>query len=296
MANEYTSYDIVGAKEDVSDIITDITPTDTPFLSMIKSEKANARVIEWQEDSLPNAKDNKQVEGASFTNVARTATTMRTNNTQILSDVFSVSATNDAISAYGRAKETSYQLARALKSIKRDLEFAYVGQDNAKVTGSSSVAREMDSIIPQISTSVDAGSNATDALTEAKLLDLGEDCYDNGSDPTVFMIKPADATIVSNFTAASGRQREINDGNRTLVNAIDLYVSPFGEYKVVLNRHQKTTHAFLLDPSMFRSVVLRPFTRTLLAKDADADRHAIVGEYSLKHMSYSDSGMITGLS
>lgn len=296
MANEYTTYDQVGKKEDVSSLITMITPTDTPFTSMIKSEKVNARVFEWQEDALPNAADNKAVEGAAFTNVARTATTLRSNNTQILTDVFEVTATADSIALHGRAKETSYQLAKSLKAIKRDLEFAFVGQDNTKVTGSSSVAREMDSIVPQISTDVDAGSNATDALTEAKLLELGEDCYNNGSDPTVFMIKPADAQIVSGFTGASGRYRNINDGNRTLVNAIDLYVSPYGEYKVVLNRHQLTTHAFLIDPSMFRSCVLRPFTRELLAKDSDGDRHAIVGEYSLKHMNYSDSGMISGLS
>ena len=263
---------------------------------MIKSEKVNARVFEWQEDSLPNASDNKAVEGASFTNVARSATTLRTNTTQILSDVFEVTATADSIALHGRASETSYQLAKALKSIKRDLEFAYVGQDNTKVTGDAATAREMDSVMPQISTTVDAGANATDALTEAKLLELGEDCYNNGSDPTVFMIKPADAQIVSNFTAASGRSREINDGNRTLVHAIDLYVSPYGEYKVILNRHLLSTHALLIDPTMFRSCVLRPFTRELLAKDSDGDRHAIVGEYSLKHMSYSDSGMITGLS
>ena len=171
-----------------------------------------------------------------------------------------------------------------------------MGQDNAKVTGNATTAREMDSVIPQISTTVDAGSNATDPLTEAKLLELGEDCYDNGSDPTTFMIAPKDAQIVAGFTAASGRSREINDGNKTLVNAIDLYVSPYGEYRVILNRHLLSTHALLIDPTMFRSCVLRPFTRTLLAKLQDGDRHAIVGEYSLKHMSYSDSGMITGLS
>ena len=296
MANEYLTYDQVGKKEDVSSIITMITPTDTPFTSMIKSEKVNARVFEWQEDALPNAQDNKQLEGGAFTNVARTPTTMRTNNTQILSDVFEVSATADSVALHGRAKETSHQLAKSLKSIKRDYEFALVGQDNAKVAGNATTAREMDSATQQISTTVDAGANATDAMTEAKLLELGEDCYGNGSDPTVFMIKPADAQIVSGFTGAAGRNRTINDGAKTLVNAIDLYVSPYGEYKVILNRHQLTTHAFLIDPSMFRSCVLRPFSRTLLAKDSDGDRHAIVGEYSLKHMSYGDSGMITGLS
>ena len=111
MANEYTTYDQVGKAEDVSDIITNITPTDTPFTSMIKSEKVNARVFEWQEDSLPNAADNKAVEGAEFTNVARTPTTLRTNNTQILTDTFEVTATADSIRLHGRAKET------ALKSV-----------------------------------------------------------------------------------------------------------------------------------------------------------------------------------
>ena len=183
-------------------------------------------------------------------------------------------------------------MSKALKEIKRDLERAYVGVSNAAVTGSSSVAREMDSADQQISTTVAGGSAA---LTETMLLSLGEDCFNNGSDPSVFMIKPADAQIVAGFTGASGRYRNFNDGNRTLVNVIDLYVSPYGEYKVVLNRHQLTTNAFLIDPSMFRSAVLRPFSRTLLGKTSDGDTHAIVGEYSLKHMNYADSGMITAI-
>ena len=150
--------------------------------------------------------------------------TSRTNNTQILSKAFQVSATADAIRTYGRAKETAYQMGKALKEIKRDLERAYVGVDNAKVTGSSSVAREMESATQQISTTVDAGSNATDALTEAKLLELGEDVFNNGSDPSVLMIKPADAQIVADFAAASGRNREYAQ-TRELVNVIDLYVN-----------------------------------------------------------------------
>ena len=259
---------------------------------MIKSEKVNARVFEWQEDSLAAAANNAQVEGAAFTAGTLTATTMRTNNTQILSKVFEVSATADAVKTYGRAKETAYQMSKALKEIKRDLERAYVGVSNAAVTGSSSVAREMDSADQQISTTVAGGSAA---LTETMLLDLGEDCFNNGSDPSVFMIKPADAQIVAGFTGSAGRNRNFNDGNRTLVNVIDLYVSPYGEYKVVLNRHQLTTNAFLIDPSMFRSAVLRPFSRTLLGKTSDGDTHAIVGEYSLKHMNYADSGMITAI-
>jgi hypothetical protein len=220
---------------------------------------------------------------------------MRTNNTQILSETFEVTATSDIVAAYGRAKESAYQLARTLKSIKKDLEHAYVGVDNAAVTGNSSTAREMASATQQITTSVDAGSNATDPMTEAKLLELHEDCYDNGSDPNVLMIKPADATIVSGFAASSGRTRDFDTGT-ALVNVIDLYVSSFGELRVTLNRNQLTTHAFLIDPAMWRSVVLRPFTRELLAKTSDSSVHAVVGEYSLKHMNFGADGMLTGLS
>ena len=108
------------------------------------------------------------------------------------------------------------------------------------------------------------------------------------------MIKPADARIVSGFSASSGRNREIAD-SKTLVNAIDLYVSPYGEYKVVLNRHMKTDTALLIDPSMFRTCVLRPITRELLAKNGDSDRHFVVGEMSVKHMNFGDSVKITNL-
>ena len=134
-----------------------------------------------------------------------------------------MSETADAIKTHGRAKETAYQMAKALKEIKRDYEHALVGLDQAAVAGSASAARKMQSVINQITTDLDAGSNSTDALTEAKLLTAGQTAYNNGSEVDTLMIKPADAQIVAGFSAASGRNREIAQG-KTLVNAIDLYV------------------------------------------------------------------------
>lgn len=262
---------------------------------MIRSEKVSARTFSWLEDSLANASDNKAVEGADASMATLSAATERTGTTQILTKAFQVSATSDSIATYGRAKETAYQLGKALKEIKRDLERAMVGVDNQAVSGNSSTAREMDSATQQISTAVDAGANATDALTEAKILELGQSCFNNGSDPTVMMIKPADSTIVAGFTSAAGRNREIGD-SKTLVNVVELLVTPFGSYKVVLNRHQLSTHAFLVDPAMWRSAVLRPFSRTLLSATGDSEKHFVVGEYSLKHMNFGADGMITGLS
>lgn len=290
----YTSYDQVGKAEDVSDIISDISPTDTPMVSLIKPQKVSARVYEYQTDSLAAAAANAAVEGADPTMATLTATTMITGNTQILTKAFQVSATADAIKTYGRAKETAYQLGRALKEIKRDLEFAYVGASNAGVAGNSTTAREMDSA-DQLIDAATTTAGGTAALTETMLLDTGEAVFNAGGDASVFMIKPADAQIVAGFTGASGRYRNFNDGAKTLVNVIDLYVSPYGEYKVVLNRHQMTTHAFLLDPTMWRSAVLRPFSRTLLAKSGDSDKHFVVGEYGLMHLNPKASGQINAL-
>ena len=118
-----------------------------------------------------------------------------------------------------------------------------------------------------------AGGSA--ALTEQKLLDCGEATYNQGGDPEIFMIKPGDAQVVSNFTGSSGRNRTFNDGQTTPTNVVDIYVSPYGTYKTVLNRHMMTDHAFLLDPSMWRSAVLRPFSRTLLAKTGDSEKHFV---------------------
>lgn len=287
----YTTYDQVGKKESVADIISDITPFDTPAMTMFKDEKVGARTFSWLEDSLEAAGSNAAVEGADATMATLIDAVERTNNTQIMTKAFQVSATADAIGTYGRAKETAYQLGKALKSIKRDAEFALVGADQQAVSGSSSAARQMASAINQIST-VEAGGTA--ALTEAMLLSAGQTAYNNGSDVDTFMIKPADAQIVAGFSASAGRNREIAQG-KTLVNAIDLYVSPYGEYRVVLNRHLESSHALLIDPSMFKTCTLRPFTRTLLSKSGDSDKHFVVGEMSVKHMNFGDSVKINAL-
>lgn len=263
---------------------------------MIKTQKVHNRVYQYQTDSLAAAGANAAVEGADPSMATLTATTMISGNTQILTKAFQISSTSDSVSTYGRAKETAYALGRALKEIKRDLEFAFVGASNAAVTGNASgpVAREMASA-DQLIDSATTEAGGTAALTEAMLLSLGQKVFNEGGDPSVFMIKPADAQIVAGFTGASGRYRNFNDAQKTLTNVIDLYVSPYGEYKVVLNRHQMTDHAFLLDPSMWRAAVLRPFSRTLLAKTGDSEKHFCVGEYGLMHMNPKGSGMINAL-
>lgn len=302
----YTTYDTVGIKEDVSDIISNLSPTKTPFQTMIGSETTRARTFEWMEDSLRAVQVNAAVEGADASDATLTPPTLRDNTTQILEKTIKVSATEDAVDQYGRAKETAYQLMKAGEEVKRDLEHQLVGLSQAKVVGDSSTARKFASANSMVTTATNrwymgaatplGGTTGTAAaLTETALLGIGQAAYNVGAEPSVFMIKPADALIVSGFTGASGRSRVFNDGAKTLVNVVDLYVSPFGEYKVVLNRFQKTTDAWLLDPTMWKTVWLRKWTREPLAKTGDASKNQLIGEVGLKHKNYAGDGLIVNL-
>jgi hypothetical protein len=303
----YTTYDTVGIKEDVSDIISRITPTKTPFQTMIGSSKTKNRQFQWMEDSLRAVQTNAKVEGFTASDATLTPPTLRSNYTQIMEKTIKVSATEDAVDQYGRAKETSYQLAKAGEELKRDKEYAYVGLAQAATAGdSSSTARltaSASSLITNASsrwytgagTPLGGTTGTAGALTEAAVLGIGQAIYNNGGDPSVLMIKPADSLITAGFTGASGRSRVFNDGTTKVVNAVDLYVSPFGEYKVVLNRFVKTDHAWLLDPSQWEEVTLRGWTREPLAKDGDASKTMIVGEFGLKHKNFAADGLIANL-
>tara|TARA_B100000780_G_scaffold61148_2_gene39357 strand:+ start:6705 stop:7592 length:888 start_codon:yes stop_codon:yes gene_type:complete len=290
------SYDLVGVKENVHDAISSISPSATPFLTMTKSEKIHNTTFSFLEDSLRNSNGgNALLEGADATFTAVGQPTTRSNNTQIIGESFTVSATSDVVSVYGKKKQTAYNLAKVMSVLKKDYEAACVGVSQAAVAGNASTGRKMASIDQQISTSVDAGADATNPLTEAKILELGQTCYVNGSDPSVLMVKPADSTIIAGFASSSNRTRDLGS-DKTLVNTIDVLQTAFGSYKVVMSREQLSTHAFLINPSMFKQCVLRPMSRTLLSKTGDSDKHQCLMEVSNRHTNFGDSGMITGLS
>jgi hypothetical protein len=301
--SQITTYDQVGLAEDVDDVISNLSPTSTPFISSIGEETTKARVYEWQEDALADPADNARVEGFDAASGSVTATVMRTNTVQIFEKTVKVSETADAVQTHGRAKESSYQAAKKGKEIKRDLERACVGVLQAAVTGDAATPRRFASALSQIAASVtrivdgDAGSagNQPRALQEADILGLHQTLYEKGSeDVTTLMIKPADSLIVSGFAAASGRTRDIA-AQRKVVNAVDLYISPFGELKVVINRQLKSTEALILDPSMWKLMKLRGWKMTPLAKTGDNNQWMLVGEYGLKHRNQEATGRITNL-
>jgi hypothetical protein len=303
----YQTFQQIGIKENISDIIVNLSPTKTPFQSNIGTEKIHNVLFQWQEDSLRASASNAQVEGADPTFITANPTTMRNNVTQILVEAVQVSDTADTVTVYGRAKEMAYQLQKSAAQVKRDLELSLVGNAQTLVTGNTSTARQFASAQVQVtgagtSTFAAPAGNVTFAgaatnISEALLLTNLQTCFVAGAEPSRIMVTPSNSVIVAGFASAAGRYRTIpgekSDGTTSgIVNVVNFYVSPFGEQKVEINRFIKTKNTLVYDPKQWAKAILRPWTREALAKTGDSSRQMIVSEQSLKHKNFSASGFI----
>jgi hypothetical protein len=293
----FQTYTEVGVKEDISDIITNISPRKTPFLSSIGGEKVHQPLFQWQEDSLRSVNGTSAAanEGADPSDITVTPTVMRSNQTQIFVEAVKVAGTVQATMAYGRAKELAYQMSKTAAALKRDLENAYVGTAQTGNVGSasSSTARLMIGAQAQIVAGNVATLGATTALSESALLAQLGVAFNAGSDPTRIMVTPSNSIVVASFASASGRYRTFSDPkSNNIVNAVNLYVSPFGEQKVEINRFIKAKNTLIYEPDMWSKATLRPWTRETLAKTGDAEKQMIIGEFSLKHKNFGAGALI----
>ncbi|UGA46802.1 DUF5309 domain-containing protein [Bradyrhizobium quebecense] len=291
----YQTFQTVGIKEDISDIISNISPTKTPFQTSIGSESVDNTLFQWQEDSLRNVAANQQVEGADATFIAAVPTVMRNNRTQIMTEAVQVSGTLDRVSKYGRAKEMAYQMAKSAAALKRDLENAYVGTAQSASAGNAVTAATLAGYQLQIGAANITYMGAVTPITEAKLLTNLQAVYTSGADPSIIQVTPANSLVVAAFASAAGRYRTISGAESkttTLVNVVNLYVSPFGETKVVINRFLRAGNTLVYEPDMWKKATLRPWSRETLAKTGDSTKMMLLGEFSLKHKNYLGSGIV----
>uniref|UniRef100_UPI001651A97E SU10 major capsid protein n=1 Tax=Methylobacterium sp. B34 TaxID=95563 RepID=UPI001651A97E len=231
-----TTYDLVGIKEDVSDIISNISPTKTPFISKIGSEKPTQTLHQWQEDSLRDVDlGNARIEGVDPTVDNGSPTVMRHTYIQHMDRAIKVSDIADIVSKYGRNKELALRLSKASAELKRGLE-AIVLSGQTGTAGSSVVAPKLDSYQAQVDAQFRvATGSATDMPSEAQILSTLQGLYTEGADPNTILVTPGYSVELTTFSKAAGRYREIPNsgaGSKAIVNAVELFVSPFGEQTV----------------------------------------------------------------
>lgn len=309
-----SSYDVVGVKEDIADIITNISPTATPFQSMIGSESMKQKLHQWQEDSLMAVSSTPVIEGANAPPASFQATVMRSNTTQIFTKTASTTGTMDVTETYGRSKELAYQLGLRSKELKRNLEYALVGTGQTMNAGSDTGARSFAGYQAQVNPSVvytngtggglgfTGTTPARAVITEAAVLATAQALYNAGADPNTLMVKPADSLNVAAFARGNSRTQYTEADEKKLTNVISVYESPFGTLKVVMNRFIRganagdaTSDALIFEADMWRKLTLRNWFRQTLAKTGDATNVQILGEFSLKHRNYGASGYLTNL-
>ena len=183
MPTQFKTYDATAIREDLSDVIYDISPTDTPFMSSIAGKGSVSNTLfEWQTEALAAAViNNYHVEGAAAGTAATTATTRVTNQTQISKKVVEVTGTHETVNNAGKKSEMAHQLAKASKELKRDMEGSLLA-DNAAAAVNASTARETRGAANWITTNVvDAGTSGSHAaMTEADVLAAAEAVWTQG--------------------------------------------------------------------------------------------------------------------
>ena len=311
----YQTYTAIGMREDLSDVIYNISPTDTPFMSSIGKTKATAVLHEWQTDSLAAATlDNYAVEGATASDATMSPTTRVGNRTQIAQKTIKISGTLQSVDKAGRKSEKAYQLAKASSEIKRDMEVSVLSNQIA-ANGDSSTARKLGGLQAWLSTNGDfgtsgvAGSGGTTArpngtnrtFTEDILKVVIKEVYAAGGNPKVLMVNPAHKQVVSAF-AGIAAQRFMAPANEptTIIGAADVYLSVFGTVSVVPNRFMTSTNscddvAFIVDPDMAAIAYLRPFQTNELAVTGDNESTQLLAEYTLEVKNQAAHGILADL-
>lgn len=314
MANPtFETYGTKGIREDLADIIYNIAPTDTPFMSNVGKGSASGTYHEWQTDDLTAAADNKVAEGVAAPAAESVATTRVGNYTQIASKTVSVTGSNEAADAAGRASQMAYQLAKKGMELKRDMEKTLVGTDKAQVAGAAGgTARELGSVTSWIGTNCSVGATAgavptgdgTDiatsgderVLTDTLLNGVIEDVWQSGGNPSMIMCGAFQKSKITGFTGNTATSRKFTDAEaKKFINAVDVYVSDYGELNVVPNRLMLTDTLLVLQPDMWSVDTYRDFQTKDLAVTGDFESKQLLVEYTLTSKNEAASGAIRDL-
>jgi len=323
------TYGAIGIREDLSNIIYNISPTETPFLNSVGRGSCDNTQFEWQTDELSGAGNNRQKEGDDYASTAATEPRRLGNYTQISATQVQSSGTAEAVDFAGRKSTQAYQLAKRAKEMKRDMEKMLL-DDTLKAVGSSGVARATASVgtwmgTPVVGTStVMDGSLATPlglanlgvgsvgpdgttdpttaastalAITLAGINAVVSRIWDLGGTPdTIICDAPTKQTISSSSVGGQVVADPIgnNSGSKaiTAVNAVDVLVTDFGTFKIVPDRHTVGECAYFFDFDLWSVDYLRPFRTETLAKSGDSVKQLLIAEYGLRAKNGHGNGQL----
>jgi len=298
----YKTYEAVGNREDLANVVYDISPTETPFMSNIERGSCSSTLHEWQTDSLDAATAaNKTLEGDDATTNTASATIRLGNYTQLADKVPRVSLTQEAMDSAGRKSEMSYQIMKRSKELKRDIETTLCGLQAAD-DGSAATARAAAGVACFLwNNQVKKGSAATTVtvtsgapttaptagtagtFTEANLKTAMQYSWTDGGEPNMVLVGAHNKQLASAFSGIATQYRDNPQaGAATIIGAADVYVSDFGTVNIVASRFTPAANVYVLDSSTWSVRYLQPIQKKDLAVTGHSMRKLIFAEFTLR--------------
>lgn len=314
VTNTFTRYSAIGIREDLSNVIYNISPEETPFISNVSRENVKNTYFEWQTDVLAAASSsNAALEGDDISSFQAVTPTARVGNyTQISTKNVIISGTLEAVDKAGRRSELTYQLAKMGSELKRDMESALLA-NQAAVAGNTTTARRTAGLPAWLTSNTDFGTGGADptvgstptaartdgtqrAFTETLLKNVIAEVWTSGGTPKMLMVGAFNKQAASAFSGIATKFRDVPAGQQAqIIGAADVYVSDFGTVNIVPNRFQRARDAFVVDPEYASLAILRPIQQTELAKTGDAEKRLMLVEYGLKVSNQAAHGIVADL-
>lgn len=292
--NTYQTYQSIGNREDLIDVITNIAPKETWFMSNIASTRATSIKHEWQTDTLASPTANAQIEGDDPAASAVTPTVRVQNSCQILWKPFQISETQQAIKKAGRSSEIDYQTTKATTELARDIEYAFI-VNASEVTGTSGVARQLKGVLGWIATNVTTASATSEELGETKFNDNLALIWAQGGFPSYTLVG---SYLKRKITGFSSNVKNVSAEAKVIANTVGLYQSEFGDINVrlhqVMNSAAPGSVINLGSLDLWAKAWLRPVLRSELAKTGSSTKYKVEAELTLESRQEKGSGKMTG--
>ena len=304
--NTFDSYDAVGIREDLSDVIYNVSPEETPFYSKSGKTTAKNTLTEWQTDSLRSSAANAHIEGDATAAEARTATSRLGNYTQIFKNAVVVPDTDEGLNKAGRAKEVAYQTLKIAKEQKLDIEKALF-DNNARAAGNATTARELAGAPTWLTTNTVAGSggadatgDGTDARTDGTQAAFSQANFDTvmqsiwvaGGNPDTVYLSAFQMNVALGFTGNNNQRSAVQAGDEKVIKSLAVYVTPWGSVEFMPSRENRSRDVFIMQDNMWEVAVLRGTKNVALAKTGDNTTRQVVTELTLCAKNEAANGMI----
>jgi hypothetical protein len=307
--NTLDSYDVKGIREDLGDVIYNISPEETPFYTACAKGKATNTFHEWQTDTLRSSADNAHIEGDDTIAEARAVTSRLGSYTQIFKNAVTIPGTDMGLNKAGRAREMAYQVLKIAKEQKLDIEKALFA-NQARSAGSSIAARRLAGAPAWITTNVDfqsgnGGANPTGDGTNARTDDgtptaFSQTKFDNvmqqiwvsGGKPDSVYLSAYQMNIALGFTGNNNQRSNITAESEKVIKHMSVYVTPWGTVEFKPTRENRGRDVFIMQDDMWGVGILRATKNEELAKTGDNEKRQVLTELTLICRNEAASGAV----